>query len=88
MLYDSSKQLSCDLKLLLWKLREELVLLKHVSKHTHKQVLWKRHKQWKHITPILPTLQIDITYTQYFVHYLQYQYYRHYQLEINVTKPS
>ena len=36
---DASKEFASDLQLSLWEPREELVLLKHVLQHTHKQVL-------------------------------------------------
>lgn len=39
MFNDSSKQFSSDLQFPLWKPRKELVLLKHVPQHTHKEVL-------------------------------------------------
>ena len=42
MLNDAAKELAGYLQLLLRELGEELVLLKHVPQHTHKEVLCRR----------------------------------------------
>ena len=36
MFYNASKQLTSNLQLLLWKLREEFVLFKHIPEHAYK----------------------------------------------------